>query len=49
MQKHATRAASSQMQLDTSDSRSSINPGNSGGALINMGGQLVGINTAIYS
>jgi Do/DeqQ family serine protease len=26
-----------------------INPGNSGGALINMGGQLVGVNTAIYS
>lgn len=26
-----------------------INPGNSGGGLINMGGQLVGINTAIYS
>ncbi len=26
-----------------------INPGNSGGALINMNGQLVGLNTAIYS
>ncbi|MFF0450429.1 S1C family serine protease [Streptomyces sp. NPDC004609] len=47
-----------QFNGDTGDSKTtykaiqtdaSLNPGNSGGALINMSGQIVGINSAMYS
>jgi len=52
---HGIVSALARTQVGISDYRffiqtdAAINPGNSGGALVDLGGRLVGINTAIYS
>jgi Do/DeqQ family serine protease len=52
---HGIVSAVARTQIGISDYQffiqtdAAINPGNSGGALVNLKGQLVGINTAIYS
>lgn len=48
-QPNGAQAAQQEISIPVVQTDASINPGNSGGALLNSGGQLVGINVAIAS
>ncbi|WP_347756752.1 trypsin-like peptidase domain-containing protein [Agrococcus sp. ProA11] len=48
-QPDGAQAAQQEISIPVVQTDASINPGNSGGALLNSGGQLVGINVAIAS